>query len=124
MESEANLISADNEVVSIMSAITPKFSSILQPGESQPDHAVVVVVDGFGMLDGSEDSLNDQLMVSRYTFKNMNRMTVQVYINAMCGPHSVMLHDLSVGYHVWCHNNKHSSSRWEWSCRGCIIGIR
>lgn len=77
---EANLITEDDEVVSILSVINDKYSSISQPGEANSSHAVVVLVDGFGMLPGSDDSLNDQQMVSRYTFKNMNRMTVQVCV--------------------------------------------
>lgn len=79
MAAEASLIS-DNEVVNILSVINDKYSSISQLNEASSSHAVVVVADGFGML-GLEDSLNDQQMVSRYTFKNMNRMTVQVHIN-------------------------------------------
>lgn len=71
-------ISAENEVVSILSVVNDKYSSISQPNETNSSHGIVVVADGFGMLNGSEDSLNDQQMVSRYTFKNLNRMTVQV----------------------------------------------
>lgn len=82
MMTEASLISAENDVVSILSVIKDKYSSISQPNEASSSHAVVVVADGFGMLN-SEDSLNEQQMVFRYTFKNMNRMTVQVHIHVM-----------------------------------------
>lgn len=109
MAEEASIISAKSDVVSILNVVNDKYSSISQPGEAITSPTVVVAVDGFGILDNSEDSLNDPQMVFRYTFKNMNRMTVQVYkFNVSTKP--LIIHDMSTGHHVWCDNNKHKSS--------------